>query len=204
MGNPGASWDTPENLESVTELQDWIENGYFNDGVNGLDDQQAAEKFMAGEGVFMMAGSWNGPDFDKEMGDGVGFFTPPATAGDPVATTGGTSLPFAIPAGSDAKNAAAAFIDHITSDEAMKVIADAGNLPILDAGTLVTGGVNGDLAKAFEETSTTGTLLPYLDWATPTFADKALVPRLQDLFAGAIDPQGVIDAFEANYAEYTS
>lgn len=204
LGNPGRSWNTAQNLQAVTELQRWIAAGYFNEGVNGIDDQQAAKKFMAGEGVFMMAGSWNSAALDAEMGDNAGFFAPPPLkAGDPIATTGGTSLPFAIPAKSDAKDVAAAFIDFITSEEAMKTLAEAGNLPVLNAGTLVTSGVNGEVATAFESVSTTGTLLPYMDWATPTFSDDALVPRLQDLFADKIQPQGVIDAFQKNYADFT-
>lgn len=205
LGNPGASWTSAENLAAATELERWIAAGFFNDGVNGTDDQQAAEQFAEGGSVFMIAGSWNGAALDAAMGEDVGFFAPPAQqAGEPLATTGGTSLPFAIPTGSANKDAAAAFIDFITSEEAMQVLADTGNLPVLDAGTLVSGGgVSADIAAAFDEVSSGGTLLPYLDWSTPTFGDEALTPRLQDLFAGRIDAAALLDAFQADYAAFT-
>ncbi len=37
LGNPGASWTTPENVAAAEELQGWVNSGYFNDGVNGTD-----------------------------------------------------------------------------------------------------------------------------------------------------------------------
>ena len=204
MGNPGASWNTPDTLKAVTTLQSWVKAGYFNAGVNGMTDEAAATAFAKGKGVFYMAGTWQVALLDGLDSGGIGFIAPPPVqAGGPVATLGGASQPYAIPANAKHKDAAAAFIDYITSDDAMKVLADTGNIPVVGADKLATGdSLLAQASKAFGEVSTKGTLLPYLDWSTPTFNDDVLVPRLQDLFAGKIDAQGVIDAFQENYAAF--
>jgi raffinose/stachyose/melibiose transport system substrate-binding protein len=206
MGNPGVAWTTPENLAAATELADWVKAGYFNEGFTGADYDAVVEEFANGTGVFLMAGSWVGAVVDEAMGANGGFFAPAPTAGAPVATTGGTSLPFAITAGSAHPDAAAAFIDFITNDEAMKVLAATGNLPVLNAKELIPQGsaVWADVFTAFAEVSETGALLPYLDWATPTFGDEVLKPGLQDLMADKVTPQGLLDKLQADYAAFTA
>jgi raffinose/stachyose/melibiose transport system substrate-binding protein len=205
MGNPGASWKTDENLAAANELAGWAASGYFNDGYAGAADNEVAEQFAAGTGVFMLAGSWNGAMLNDAMGENAGFFAPPpVTAGAPQATTGGTSLPFAITSGSKNPDAAAAFIDYITSDEAMVILADTGNLPVLGAQGLVPADqpVQADIFAAFAEVSENGSLLPYLDWATPTFGGDTLQPGLQDLLAGKTTAEEFLDRLQADYSTF--
>ncbi|MDR2347246.1 MAG: extracellular solute-binding protein [Bifidobacteriaceae bacterium] len=205
MGNAGAAWTTAGNLSAATELADWAAQGYFNEGYAGADDAQAAEEFAAGTGVFMIAGSWNGAMLNEAMGAKAGFFAPPpAVAGGPIATTGGTSLPFAITAGSKHPDAAAAFIDYVTSDEAMKILAATGNVPVLGAQDLVPADqpVQADIFAAFGQASENGALLPYLDWATPTFGGDTLQPGLQDLLAAKTTPSEFLDRLQADYAGF--
>ena len=100
------------------------------------------------------------------------FAPPPAVADAGPATTGGTSLPFAVTSASENKDAAAAYINFITTDDAMKVLAEKGSLPVLNASELApTSGAGKDVYAAYELVTTKGSLLPYLDYATPTFSD---------------------------------
>ncbi len=203
MGNEGASWTSEGPLAAVTVLRDWIDAGYYNEGVNGQDDETVAKAFAGGEGVFYIAGTWQVALLSELNPDGLGFMAPPARDGRDVATLGGASQPYAITAKSQNKEAAAAFIDYITSDEAMEVLWETGNIPVLGADALATDdSLLSQAARAFGQVSTEGTLLPYLDWSTPSFGEEAMSPRLQDLFAQKIDPQGVVEAFEANYSEF--
>ncbi|MDR2895312.1 MAG: extracellular solute-binding protein [Propionibacteriaceae bacterium] len=203
MGNPGSSWNKPDTLAGVTLLDDWIKAGYFNDGVNGLTDEAVATQFAEGTGVFYIAGSWQVNLLQGIAGDKLGFIAPPSSSAGTVGNTlGGASQPYAIPVKAQHKDAAALFIDYITSPEAMQVLVDTGNIPVYDAESLVTGDdLLAQASTAFGEVTTQGQLLPYLDWSTPTFGEDAMTPRLQDLFAQKISPQGVIDAFESNYAD---
>lgn len=201
LGNPGATWITPEQEAVAAHLVDWVNKGYFNDGVNGTDYDAAWQALAQGDGVFLPAGSWLAADLGDAMGDDVGFFVPESDFGGP-ATTGGTGLPFAITAASDAPDAAALYIDYITSDAAMEIIAETGNLPVIRTAELAPAdGINRDVFTVFGQVTETGAILPYLDWATPTFYDTLAV-GLQDLLAGQTAPAAFLESLEADYAAF--
>ena len=203
MGNEGATWTTSENEAAAQHLQDWVEAGYFNDGPNGTDYDAAWDTFAGGEGVFLMAGSWLAADLEAAMGEDVGFFSP-ASADGTIATTGGTGLPFAITAQSPNADAAAAYLDFLTSDEAMEILAETGNMPINHTADLAPeSGLNADIFRAFGETSENGHLLPYLDWATPSMGDT-IGAALQDLIADQVGPAEFTEALEDDYADFAS
>lgn len=201
LGNPGASWTTPENEAAAQELQSWAEQGYFNEGVNGTDYDAAWQQLTQGQGVFLIGGSWLAPDLQEAMGDDVGFFAPPpAQEGDAPATTGGTGIPFAITSAAESPDLAAAYIDFITNDDAMQVVADTGNLPVVDTASYAPeSGVLSDIYQAFGTVSQEGDLLPYLDYATPTFGET-LGQSLQGLLAGELTPTAFTEALQQDYA----
>lgn len=205
FGNPGASWKTDENEAAAEELQSWAKAGYFNEGFNGVDYDKTWQDFAKGTGVYLIAGSWLAPDLADVMGDDVAFMAPPASEANDgvVSTTGGTGLPFAITSSAKDPNVAAAYIDFITSDEAMQVLADTGNVPVNNAAEYTAGtkGVVADVLTQFDEVTKNGNVLPYLDYATPTF-DQAVGDALQELLAGNTTPEQFLDALEANYSEF--
>lgn len=201
LGNPGRTWVSDHQESVAAHLVDWVDKGYFNDGVNGTDYDAAWQALAQGEGVFLPAGSWLAADLGDAMGDDVGFFVPDSAFGGP-ATTGGTGLPFAITTASANPDAAALYIDFITSEEAMDVIAETGNLPVIRTAELApASGINHDIYTVFGVASETGAILPYLDWATPTFYDTLAV-GLQDLLAGRVAPAAFLEVLEADYAAF--
>ncbi|MDO5065308.1 MAG: extracellular solute-binding protein [Actinomyces bowdenii] len=205
FGNAGASWDTPENLAAATEIQEWATKGYFNEGFNGADYDATWQSFSQGEGIYLIAGSWLAADLHSAMGQDVAFILPPKAKGmSKTASTGGTGLPFAITSAAKDPNVAAAYIAFITSTEAMKVLADNGNVPVNDTATYATGeaGVTNDVMKAFAALSTEGEVLPYLDYATPTF-DQVIGDALQGLLDNRTTPQEFLNTLQAAYTEFT-
>ncbi|MET4638032.1 extracellular solute-binding protein [Mycetocola sp. 2940] len=201
LGNPGASWTTPENEKAAAALQAWVDNGYFNEGANGTDYDAAWQALAAGDGVFLLGGSWLTADLADAMGDDLGFFIPETDAGT-LATTGGTGLPFTITSAAENTDVAAAYIDFLTNDAAMEVLAETGNLPVNRTAELAPeSGVLADVYTAFESVTQDGSLLPYLDYATPTFGDT-LGQSLQDLLDGRTTPQQFTEALEADYTEF--
>jgi|SRR5690625_467081 len=204
MGNPGASWTTPENVDAANQLQQWVDNGWFNEGPNGTDYDAAWADFADGEATYLIAGSWLAADLEEAMGDDVGFFTPPPHQGEQLATTGGTGLPFAVTASSNNSDLAAQYIDFITSDEAMEILADTGNMPVNNTAELAPDtGVNADVFAAFGQVSTEGHLLPYLDWATPTMGDT-IGAALQDLIGQQTTPEEFLETLQDDYGEFTA
>ncbi len=205
LGNEGASWKTPENAAAATQFGQWAEQGYLGNAPNGTAYDDAWSAFAGGEGVFLMAGSWLAAGLEEEMGNDVGFMAPPPVeAGDPPVTTGGTGLPFAITSGSEHPDAAAAYIDFITSEEAMQVLADTGNVPVLNTASYAPeSGVLKDVYEVYGTVTSEGSLLPYLDYATPTMGET-LGAALQELIAGRMTTDEFLQEAQTDYEEFTS
>lgn len=205
FGRSGATWKSPENLKAAQTLVDWVDRGYFNKGVNGQDYDPAWQGFTKGTGVYLIAGTWLQEDLQKAMGADVGFMLPPgAAAGDKPVATGGTGLPFAITAKSQHPDAAAAYINFITSKNAMTVLAKTGNLPIADTSAqVVTGSLQKDVFASFGTIVEQEGLVPYLDYATPTMYDT-IGAALQDLLAKKATPEQFLDRLEKDYSAFAS
>lgn len=204
FGNPGSSWDTEANLAAAEELAGWAESGYFNEGFNGLDYDSVWQDFAKGEGVYLIAGSWLAVDLAEAMDD-VRFALPPAGNSGVKASTGGTGLPFAVTSAAKDPNVAAAYIDFITSDEAMDILGETGNVPVnntADYADATDAPVIGDTLAAFEEITTEGDILPYLDYATTT-AGQDFGAAIQELLAGAMTPAEFVETLEGYYTDAT-
>lgn len=205
FGQSGGNWVTPENTKAAQTLVDWVDNGYFSPGFNGLDYDPAWQGFTKGKGVFLIAGSWLQADLSSAMKTDVTFSLPPAPeAGGTPVTTGGTGLPFAITQKAKNKDAAAAYINFLTSPDAMKVLAENGNLPVVEtAEQKAPDALGTDIFEAFGAVSKDDGLVPYLDWATPTMGDT-LGATLQDLLAKKVTPQQAVEALQKDYGDFTS
>lgn len=202
MGNAGASWVDEPNTAAMEKFQEWGEKQYFGTSPNGLDYDPAWNDFTTGTGVFLPGGSWLGTDMEAIMGEDLHFMAPPPAVDGKPATTGGTGIPFSIPAKAKNAAAAAAYIDFITSESAMETIADNGGMPVLRTKELApASGVQKEIYEAFDTVSTTGTLLPYLDYATPTFSDTA-GQGLQEVLGGQKSAAEVLQDFEADYQAF--
>lgn len=205
FGQPGASWTSPENLQAAQKLVEWVDKGYFNKGFNGEGYDPAWQGFAKGNGLFLIAGTWLQADLSKSMGADVKFMLPPAPSagGSPVAT-GGTGLPFAITSKAKSPDAAAAYINFITSPDAMKVLADNGNLPVVETEKQKAPDALGtEVFAAFGAVSKADGLVPYLDWATPTMSDT-IGATLQDLMAKKVTPDQALATLQKDYGDFTA
>src|SRR5262245_37395454 len=52
------SFDTRQNLQAATILQDWAKKGYFTPGFGGGGYDTSVANFAKGQGVFMITGNW--------------------------------------------------------------------------------------------------------------------------------------------------
>ena len=85
----------------------------------------------------------------------------------------------------------------------MKTIAEKGGTPVLDTAELApASGVTKEIFEAFGSVSTDGALLPYLDYATPTFGDTAGA-ALQELLNGSSPPEDAAAALQDDYEAFT-
>jgi len=204
FGQSGGNWVTPENTKAAQTLVTYVDKGYFTSGFNGQDYDPAWQNFTKGQGLFLIAGSWLQADLSAAMKTDVKFMLPPAPeAGGTPVTTGGSGLPFAITQKAKNKDAAAAYIDFITSPEAMKVLAENGNLPVVEtAEQKAPDALATDVFTAFGAVSENDGLVPYLDWATPTMGDT-LGATLQDLLAKKVTPDKALETLQKDYGDFT-
>jgi raffinose/stachyose/melibiose transport system substrate-binding protein len=198
-----AGFDNDDNLAAAQKLQEWTENGYFTEGFAGLGYDPSWQQFGEGKGVFLITGSWLTADLKKALGDDVGFFLLPPPEGGSLATLGGEGLPWAISSkttGNEAE-AAAAYIDFLTSDESMQVITDAGQLPATRAQVTVPSGLDTEVFDAWTTANEEDAIVPYLDWATPTMYDT-ITAAVQELMAARATPNEFVAKVQSDYEKF--
>ena len=124
---PGATIDTPSNLEAAQHLEQWIKAGYFPSDANAIDYATGMSRFIGGKGLFLFNGDWESGNLDKQMAGNAGFFLmPPAKAGG---THAAMSAPLTYGIGAKAKNpdCAASFLTWVSNDtEARKINVEVG------------------------------------------------------------------------------
>ena len=124
---PDASLDTPEAVEATARLHEWADAGYFNADANAINQDASYGRFASGEGLFMFQGSWMTQSLPDSFDGDYGVFPMPPLeeSGGSYSMTGNT-LAFSIAANSDEKNAAALFLDFLTTPAAAEVAAANG------------------------------------------------------------------------------
>ncbi len=201
----GATWDSEENVAAAGKLQEWVDNGYFTPGFEGIGYEDSGSLFDNGEGAMMLTGSWMSSTFQAgPNGDNIGFFlVPPAAEGGFKMSTGGTSTAYAIRAGSANADLAAEYIDLMMSDKAAEAWVESGTVPVaaVDPALAGSGTMFGDMVAAWNQMNETDAVGHYLDWATPTFYDT-LTASLQELLAKRITPEEFVIKLEADHAAF--
>lgn len=199
------SFDTPENLQAATTLQDWTDKGFFTPGFGGGGYDDAVANFAQGEGLFMITGNWIVESLGADSRDFGFFVMPPMEAGGPPVSTGGAGFPLAISAGTEHPDAAAAYIDWMTNDHAAEVLLPMGQIPLSVGATTSAqpGTVLADVVNAAAAVSEANGMVPYLDWGTPTFYSTTTA-AIQELMAMRITPQEFVAKIQADYSDFQS
>jgi len=202
VSSAGGSWTDPDVVSAATTLQEWATEIYLPDGHNGIGKDEAVARFAGGEGVFMFNGTWQQATLEDAMGTNVGFVALAGVDQKPE-TLGGVGLAWALTAKTANANAAAAYIDFVTNAAAAQVLVDTGNLPVVfpEGYQAEQGTLAGDIATSWDGVSQNGGLVPYLDYATPTFYDT-LTAAVQQLTGGQADPAEFTETLQADYESF--
>lgn len=206
-GNGDVAWDDPEVVQAIETIQQWNDAGYLTPGSNGQTGEQATAEFGKGKGVFHINGTWAASAAEDQLGKDVGFMNPPPSQDsgqDTSATLGGVGLAWSITSGSKHPDVAAAYIDWITSPEARDVVAEKGELPALEPPNAERepGTVHAEIARSWTEIRENDGLVPYLDYATPTFYDT-LTANLQQVIGGKTSPADAAAALQDDFGKFT-
>jgi raffinose/stachyose/melibiose transport system substrate-binding protein len=200
------SFDTPQNVQAAATLQDWGQKDYFTPGFGGGGYDNSVANFAEGQGLFMITGNWIVGDLGADNPD-FGFFPlPPMTADGPPASTGGAGFPLAITVGSKHPDAAAAYIDWMNGDHAAELLLKAGQIPLasgVGGSSVEPGTVLADVVSTASNVSRANGIVPYEDWATPTFYDT-LSAGVQELMGMRVTPQQFVNDAQQDYSDFQS
>jgi raffinose/stachyose/melibiose transport system substrate-binding protein len=199
-------FDTPENLQAATKLQEWVKNGYFAPDFLAVGYDDSIAYFEKGRGVFLISGNWVVANLGADTTD-FGFFAlPPVQVGDVPVSTGAAGFPLSIPSKSENPDVAAAYIDWMTNDDAAQMLVQTGQIPLSTTFT-PTGITQGTLLQQMLSTAKTlnqkNGLVPYEDWATPDFYNT-LTGGVQDLMGLRVTPQEFAQTVQTDYEDFQS
>jgi raffinose/stachyose/melibiose transport system substrate-binding protein len=202
---PGATIDTPSNLQAAEHLQRWVEAGYFPEDANAIEYTDANSRFGKGEGVFMFNGDWQNAVYDKDQPDGVGFFVfPPGDAGGKVAAM---SAPLTYGIGAKAKHAdcAAFFFNWVaTNEQARKInVAVGGSNPGGPATLAIppagAGSVTNETLAAGGKVAASNGAMDFIANSTGSIFAKGWTPELQKMVGDKQDAAGLLGTVQAEY-----
>ncbi|MDQ2934040.1 MAG: extracellular solute-binding protein [Chloroflexota bacterium] len=203
FGRSGQTFGTDQAKAAAATIVEFSDKGYFTKDYAGMGYDDSWKLFASGKGVFFWSGSWIGGDLVGAAGEKFGFFrTPPQTAGGPDLTIGGVGLPWAIRKTSTHADLAAEYLDYLTSDHAMELLAKAGVLPGHAAPNAVgRGALQNAMAAAFADANAKDEVGHYLDWAAPTMWDT-FKAQLGSLLAKKITPGQFTVAIDTEYQAF--
>ncbi|WP_148261115.1 ABC transporter substrate-binding protein [Conexibacter woesei] len=206
LNKPGATITGPDGVQAAQTMKDWADAGYFTKGYEGISLTQQAAQFGRGEGLYMIALHVLAPTKDP---DGFGFFyvPDPNDAGRTPATVNNAMWSFGISANApqEEANAAAAFLDYLSSPQMQRQLAlRHGSLPVVPVdGHVDRGAVYDDLLQAWNEQRASGTALPFLGSGTPlNYTYTTSIQGVQDLLAGRVSPAELLDKIEEQQQAY--
>lgn len=197
----GATFDTAGAVQAAQTIQSWQEKGYFSDDALALDGSTAVSRFAKGDGLFFPSGSWYSATLNESLGSDVGFFAYPGNAsGDEASAAANAVSAFGIPANAKHKNAAAAFLNFLTTDEARQIAVDHGYPPI-GSGTVPStdNALLTQILAAYQDLVKSGNTTDFINNATAGMQASAIIPNFQQLLDGSMKPEAFAKAIQAQY-----
>lgn len=124
-------WTNPAFKQAAENFQAWANDGYFPRGFNGVGYDEANALFLSGNAAMTITGTWVLQDMIRgaERIDLGVFMLPPMADGVPAGTMWGEGSQWQLAASADpaVRDAAAAYLDCMTSDESRKVWVEKGH-----------------------------------------------------------------------------
>jgi raffinose/stachyose/melibiose transport system substrate-binding protein len=202
----GGTFKTKDNLDAAALVQHWAKDGYLYAGFQGISGDDSVQLFVAGQGAFLLDGTWYFGDM--QVNPDIHFMPVPAPAGVKAPlSVGGIDLAWAISTVAKdqaSKDAAGQYIDYMVSDEAAKAWATAGYLPavaLADASGIKMTSLLTEGIAMWNKLNANNALGHYDDWASPTLL-KTFDENTPLLLANSETPEAFVDALDKDYKAY--
>lgn len=193
------------------KIQEWVQKGYFPEGVNSLDEDagQAKQLIYQESAAMMLTGSWYTGTFSTdspEFYEKIDWFSFPAVDGSDadtsiqIGTIGDQFVSF----NCEGEKLEAAFecASYYASDEAQQVMVDNGKIPpTKNAESLVTDPISKKVLEAANNASSTQ--LWWDQYLAPEVAQVHL-DTCQELFGLTMTPEEADAQLQAAMEEYNA
>jgi raffinose/stachyose/melibiose transport system substrate-binding protein len=199
---PGSNLDTPDAVAAADLLGSWMSAGYFNSDANAIQQTQSYQEFGAGDGLFLVSGSWieSGGNFPASFNYGIMPF-PPLTVGGPYVGMESNDLAFSISAKSLYPDQAAQFINWLSTPAAAKVIVTVGGGNAYGLAPIVSPSLDASLKaqteNVYQLVQKGDGVLNWLQNQGP-IVNSDFPPELQLLMAGKTTGADMIQKFAAD------
>ncbi|GAB6985030.1 extracellular solute-binding protein [Nocardioides pyridinolyticus] len=199
----GATLDTPEAVEATTLLKKWADAGYFNSNVNAINQDASYGQFASGDGLFMFQGTWMTQALPEDFDGKYGIFPmPPQDGGGPAISMTGNSLAFGIAAHSDAKDAAALYLDFLSTSDAATVAVAHGYPSVTDESKSATitldDAAEDQIQAGYAVVASDDGFFSWIQNAVPE-VNTQLTTDLQSLVGDKTSPEEMVESLQAAY-----
>jgi raffinose/stachyose/melibiose transport system substrate-binding protein len=199
-------WDTHE-VEKAIDLffRDFVENGYYPDGVNAVTYDGANALFYSGEAAMNITGTWLVPEIVQAVEDfEAGFFPFPSIDGSGISPPAGLGSGLFVAAKAENPGGAIKFIDYLQQSDTDRLIIERFNT--IPAHPVDTKGL--DVPELFKEvlqdlsTSTEAGAFGYnLDVLTPQNYNEVMFAGFQKVLNGSRSAQEQARALQDAWEE---
>lgn len=196
-GIGGTAADTGMKQAAQT-YQKWATSGYLPKNFAGIPGADSGQSFTEGTGLMYVYYSDSLPFKTTLDADKFGAFFLPSPGA--VQATGAGSQNLSIAARCKNPDAAALYLDFVSSKEAGDISLATGLTPLMGTyqPTSSTGPMLTDEIGQLNALQGSDGFVPYFDWASPTMLDT-LGAQCQLLMAGKITPDQIVEACQKDY-----
>lgn len=200
----GTTFVTDGALKAAEQVKSWQDAGYFSSDALALDGSTALSRFCNGEALFFPSGSWYSASINDALGDDAGWVAFPGVNEGEESAASNAVTAFGIPSNAKHKNAAAAFLNFLQSDEARQIAVDNGYPPIGEGDVPDTDNqLLSQVLTSYESLVASGNTTDYINNATAGIQSSAIIPGFQSLLDGTMTPQEFVDSIQKQYEKET-
>lgn len=190
------SFDDPALVQAAGEIQSLVDMNAFNQGFNGLSNDEGKSEFTKGKAAMYLTGTWElpnfttNPDIPKGFKDNVGFFKFPTVQGgkgDINSWVGGPGVGLFVAESSKVKEEAKAFVEYFVTKWGEDSVTTAGVIPAtkVDTSKAVVPML---YAELLNELNNASSITLFADIQMKPHAAQVHLDRIQALFAKAEAP----------------
>jgi raffinose/stachyose/melibiose transport system substrate-binding protein len=187
-------WDVPGVVQAIDLMfRDFVESGYYPEGVNAITYDDANTRFYSGEAAMLPTGTWLVPEIVQAVRDvEVGFFPFPSIDGSGISPPAGVGTGLFVAAEANNPEGAIEFIDYLQQDDTARLMIE--KLNTIPAHPVDTAGL--DVSELFKQVlddlsqSTEAGAFGYnIDVLAPQNFNEVMYTGFEQVINGARSPE---------------